>query len=256
MATRLVLSRRGRLLRTFLIAAAILMLAVPLTLALTSSEPEPEAGTPTATSLPQAAGGEAGDADVSAAATAEVVAGSGELRRSGTVGQGTWTVAGAGTTGEAATLHTYALRVEDGIGIDAQEAADEIEQILADERGWGPVEDVAFTRVADADSAEFTISIASPPTTDELCLPANTESTWSCRNDGEVVLNSDRWLYMTPTFTDLTEYRAYMVNHEVGHFLGHGHPDCPGEGDPAPVMLQQSIDLGGCTANAWPTVAA
>ena len=64
--------------------------------------------------------------------------------------------------------------------------------------------------------------------------------------------NSDRWLHATPTYDDLAEYRAYMINHEVGHFLGHGHATCPADGSPASVMLQQSIDLQGCTPNAWP----
>ena len=256
MATRLVLSRRGRLLRTLLVTAAVLLLAVPLVVALTSSEPDPALVGPTGTALPSAPAADPETTATTAAADVEMVAPSEELHRSGTVGPGTWTAAGASSAGQATMVHTYALRVEDGIGIDVQEAADEVERILADERGWGPVEDVAFTRVADPAAAEFTISLASPTTTDELCLPARTESTWSCRNDGDVVLNSDRWLYMTPTYTDLREYRAYMVNHEVGHFLGHGHPSCPGEGEPAPVMLQQSIDLDGCTPNPWPTVAA
>lgn len=69
-----------------------------------------------------------------------------------------------------------------------------------------------------------------------------------------MVLNSDRWLHATPTFEDIDEYRAYLVNHEVGHFLGHGHAVCPGQGQPAPVMLQQSMDLGGCHPNAWPAL--
>ena len=42
------------------------------------------------------------------------------------------------------------------------------------------------------------------------------------------------------------------MNHEVGHWLGLGHLDCPAPGGPAPVMRQQSIDLPGCAFNAWP----
>lgn len=176
-----------------------------------------------------------------------------EMVRSGTVGAGTWTIAAA--AGDARTedvLRTYAVRVEDGIGVDAEEAAEEIAAVLADERGWQGPADVVFHRVADPAEAEFTISIGSPPTVDELCLPARTGGLWSCRIGPEVALNSDRWLHATPTYDDLAEYRAYMINHEVGHFLGHGHASCPAEGAPAPVMLQQSIDLQGCTPNAWP----
>jgi hypothetical protein len=51
-------------------------------------------------------------------------------------------------------------------------------------------------------------------------------------------------------------YRAYLVNHEVGHRLGHGHSHCHGAGRPAPVMMQQSKGIGACTANPWPSVAA
>lgn len=175
-----------------------------------------------------------------------------EMVRSGTVGAGTWTVAAAGDTPTEGVLRPYAVRVEDGIDVDAEEAAEEIAAVLADERGWQGPADVVFHRVADPAEAEFTISIGSPPTVDELCLPAKTGGVWSCRIGPEVALNSDRWLHATPTYDDLAEYRAYMINHEVGHFLGHGHASCPAEGAPAPVMLQQSIDLQGCTPNAWP----
>jgi predicted Zn-dependent protease len=43
-----------------------------------------------------------------------------------------------------------------------------------------------------------------------------------------------------------------MVNHEVGHYLGLGHVGCPKKGAKAPVMMQQSISLGGCVPEAWP----
>jgi hypothetical protein len=53
----------------------------------------------------------------------------------------------------------------------------------------------------------------------------------------------------------VARYRIYQVNHEVGHGLGHGHQSCPSPGRRAPVMVQQTLDLGGCTAWPYPSGA-
>ena len=69
------------------------------------------------------------------------------------------------------------------------------------------------------------------------------------------MLNVARWAHGVPNYAaSLTAYRQYMVNHETGHRLGRGHELCPGPGQPAPVMQQQTLGLHGCTAYAWPYV--
>lgn len=242
----LALTRRGRLLRTGL----VLLLALALALVATSAVRALGRSAAPAAADALEAGRIADDPDDADHTEIDT-----EIVRTDTVGAGTWSIADpvAGADPDGRTVHTYALRVEDGIGIEPARAAEEVAGILADERGWRTTDAASFEHVADPATAEFTISIASPPTVDELCLPARTNGRWSCRVGEDVVLNSDRWLHRTPTYDDTSVYRAYMINHEVGHLLGHDHELCGGDGLAAPVMLQQSIDLGGCLPNAWPT---
>ena len=52
---------------------------------------------------------------------------------------------------------------------------------------------------------------------------------------------------------DVALYRRYLVNHEVGHLLGHGHVSCQVEDRArAPVMMQQTKGVGACRANGRP----
>ena len=60
-------------------------------------------------------------------------------------------------------------------------------------------------------------------------------------------LNSQRWMHGSKdSKLPLDEYRQYMVSHEMGHILGYDHVKCPGKGEPAPIMMQQTLGIGQC----------
>lgn len=141
------------------------------------------------------------------------------------------------------------VEVERGLAIDSDCFAAEVIEILNDERGWG----VNFALV-DGDDFDLRLVLASPATTDALCYPSKTNGIYSCRSGNRVTINVMRWESATDDYAeDLSTYRQYLINHEVGHFLGRGHVSCPGTGEPAPVMMQQTKGLGECSANGWPT---
>ena len=71
-----------------------------------------------------------------------------------------------------------------------------------------------------------------------MCAPLRVHGYTSCRQGPHVVLNLARFLTSVSGYrkadVPLDTYRTYMINHEVGHALGHGHELCPGPGKPAP----------------------
>lgn len=151
------------------------------------------------------------------------------------------------------------LQVEQGAGVDPTEAADIVARTLGDARGWQTKDRVRFRAVSPeavaSGDVDITLVLASPDLTDSLCKPLRTNGQVSCFNLRKVVLNTLRWTTGVSGYgKDLASYRQYMVNHEIGHGLYHGHVDCPGEDALAPLMLQQSKGLDGCRPNAWPTL--
>ncbi|PSK95578.1 uncharacterized protein DUF3152 [Murinocardiopsis flavida] len=171
----------------------------------------------------------------------EVRSGKGDLK---TVG-GTSGVAGKGP------LKRYAVEVEEGLPGKPADFAAAVEQILGDPRSWGNDGDMAFQRVGSTDDAEIRVALASPETVDRMCAPLSTNGVVSCTQGKHVIINQNRWVSGVPHFKgDLDTYRVYVINHEVGHALGHGHVDCDGSGL-APVMQQQTFSLKGCKKNGW-----
>ncbi len=148
---------------------------------------------------------------------------------------------------------TYLVEIERGLAVDAECFAAEVDRILADDRSWGGDGSMSLQRV-DSGPISFTVTLASPATTDTHCRPLETNGIYSCwASDGRAMINVWRWEHGTDEYSDdLDTYREYVINHEVGHAFGHGHRDCTDIGDLAPVMAQQTKTLAGCRQNGWP----
>ncbi|MGW6461754.1 DUF3152 domain-containing protein, partial [Streptomyces sp. NPDC055078] len=170
-------------------------------------------------------------------------------------GPGTYTWAeGTGRrAGTGGRLIRYGVKLEDGTGLDARRLADEIDGILRDRRGWTRHGAASFQRV-DSPPYDMVVHVVSPGTTDKLCgaWGLKTRGEVNCANAPDLVVNVRRWTELSEQYPNRAhDYHALIINHEVGHILGHGHRGCPGPGRPAPAMMQQIDGLKGCVANPW-----
>lgn len=146
---------------------------------------------------------------------------------------------------------TYDVTTRGTITASLAEFKTDANQTLNDSRGWAQL-GVRFQEVASGGMFTLVLSEASQlPTFSSGC-----DALYSCNAGRYVIINQDRWLGATPSWNQaggsLRNYRHMVINHETGHWLGHGHAHCGGTGQQAAVMQQQSIDLEGCSFNPWP----
>jgi hypothetical protein len=146
---------------------------------------------------------------------------------------------------------TYDVTTKGSITANVAEFKADANETLNDSRGWARM-GVRFQEVASGGMFTLVLSQASQlPTFSSGC-----DALYSCNAGRYVVINQDRWLGATPSWNQaggsLRDYRHMVINHETGHWLGHGHAHCGGAGQSAAVMQQQSIDLEGCKFNPWP----
>lgn len=147
---------------------------------------------------------------------------------------------------------TYDVMTKGAITSSIAEFRAQANATLNDGRGWSRL-GVTFQEVASGGAFTLVLSEASQMTS----FSSGCGTDYSCRVGRYVIINQDRWQGATPSWNNaggsLRDYRHMVVNHETGHWLGHGHSSCTGPGQPAQVMQQQSIDLQGCAFNPWPT---
>ncbi|MFI8002307.1 DUF3152 domain-containing protein [Streptomyces sp. NPDC086010] len=157
--------------------------------------------------------------------------------------------------------YRYRIDVEQGLGLDAGLFAEAVQKTLNDDRSWAHGGAMTFERVSSGEP-DFVITLASPGTTGVWCEKSGldtTEDNVSCDSAAtdRVMINAYRWAQGASTFgpDKLLPYRQMLINHEVGHRLGHNHVSCRTPGALAPVMQQQTktLDLDGikCRPNPW-----
>jgi Protein of unknown function (DUF3152) len=149
-------------------------------------------------------------------------------------------------------VYTVEVEVETGLPIDRAAFAKFVLTTLNDKRSWTEKGKRTFARV-DKGGADIRVVLASPAKSASMCRPLRTFGKLSCREGNTAVLTDYRWVKAIPEYSGNHDgYRHYMVNHEVGHVLGHRHEYCAGKGKRAPVMMQQTKGLKGCRPNPWP----
>src|SRR5674476_73665 len=168
------------------------------------------------------------------------------------VGDGTLDVVPGNVVGPGpGPVRSVRVEVEQGLAVDGPTFAAFVLATLNDPRSWGLNGRMTFARTDGA--AEIRVVLASASTVDKLCAPVDTKGVLSCGHDGMAALNFTRWAEGAATYgADRTGYRQYLVNNEVGLLLGHAHAECPGSGQRAPVMQQQTVAVEPCAPNAWP----
>jgi hypothetical protein len=157
--------------------------------------------------------------------------------------------------------YRYRVDVEQGLELDGALFAEAVQKTLNDDRSWSHGGARTFERISSG-KPDFVITLASPGTTATWCAKSGldtTEDNVSCDSAAteRVMINAYRWAQGSKTYGEkIYAYRQMLINHEVGHRLGHGHVTCQKDGEPAPVMQQQTkfLDHDGihCLPNPWP----
>ncbi|MCL2451652.1 DUF3152 domain-containing protein [Candidatus Saccharibacteria bacterium] len=151
-------------------------------------------------------------------------------------------------------LVTYSIATKGNPAADLSEFRALAAMTLNDTRGWVRA-GVYFQEVPSGGNFTLWLSEASqvPSFAPSIC-----STTYSCSIGRNVIINDVRWRGASDSWNaaggSLRDYRHMVINHEVGHFLGHrdNQPVCGGAGQLAPLMQQQSISLRGCNFNPWP----
>lgn len=163
-----------------------------------------------------------------------------------------WLAAQQATPAPVVPVVEYTVATRGAVTANVNEFAAQVNETLNSPLGWSRL-GVIFRQMESGGRFTVWLSEASQMTTFSA---SGCDTTVSCRVGNNVVINETRWQNGSDAWNgaggSLRDYRHMVVNHEAGHWLGHGHRYCDGAGQAAPLMQQQTIDMQGCAPNPWP----
>ncbi|MDR1791026.1 MAG: DUF3152 domain-containing protein [Propionibacteriaceae bacterium] len=135
--------------------------------------------------------------------------------------------------------YRFIIQTEDSLGVDPNEIAQIVADVLNDPRSWAGNGKVQFVLVADAKQADFAVKVLARTTPVEVTKKA-------------IKFSATLWATKPASFADFESYRAYLVNHYVGQVIGKKvKTQCTANAEAAPIMLDQLNNLGACLTNPW-----
>ena len=157
-------------------------------------------------------------------------------------------------TGTGQKSFKYKIEVWGTVLADASDFRRKVAETLSDARGWVRA-GLSFSETT-GDDYDLIIALSDAATLDTIagCSGDLSCTTWH----NQVIINDIRWRTGTSASNaggmSTRDYQHMVLNHEVGHWLGHySHIESCPNGGPAPIMLQQTTGLRGCSSfNAWP----
>ena len=142
-------------------------------------------------------------------------------------------------------LIRYSVTIDTGVNFPLKEFSRDVAIYLSDPDGW---ESKGFRFEEVQQRPDVVIHLSSPAELRKVGCDGNL----SCAELGgkHLRVNSMRWTQGSKeSKLDLEDYRQYVMSHEMGHILGHDHVKCAGPGQPAPIMMQQTLGIGKSTPN-------
>jgi hypothetical protein len=126
-------------------------------------------------------------------------------------------------------------------GVGHAEVLALVERLTDDPRGWR------------TDLGHLTVQIVPVGMRGTRNMPGHIGMAWP--GEQLAAVSDESWTYLGERLAaaggTLDDQRTWVILHELGHLLGHGHQECGGSG-PAPVMRATTYGIGDCALNVWP----